>query len=189
MIKSGFQNSDSIKKRAQTSGEAAMLREIKKLADLLRENVRQYEDLEKIQKREWELCSRFVYGEYKECLEQKENLIQKIQALEQSRLKSLKKLARLTGISDPELTLSRLSALVAEPERSELLRIKDRLARLIHSTADQNRQIYELLLSSMELSRQSLVFLQRQIDPNQTYSHNGRMARESHHTRFTERSA
>lgn len=166
-----------------------MINEIKMLTDLLEKNIRRYEELRILQTEEWELCCRFDFDGYRNCLDRKNGLVFKIQELEVARLQVLKRLAQETGVPEGQLTLGKLASLVKEPFRSNLIAIKTRLSDLVKSTSGQNREIQEFLENSMEISRKSLLFLHRQIDPTQTYQSSGQMVKDGPTSGFCQKSA
>ena len=119
-----------------------------------------------------------VDSNHKELIEtsrKKENLFLKIRILEEQRLSVLEKLAQGLGQPSQDLTLSKLSQLVQEPQTTQLVDCHSTLLSLAQSIQEINLSNKELLTHSLDLVKGSLSLLSDLLSSNPVYYRTGKI--------------
>ena len=106
---------------------------------------------------------------------EKENLFLKIRILEEQRLSVLEKLAQDLGQPSQDLTLSKLSQLVPEPQSTQLVDCHSTFLSLAQSIQEINQSNKALLTHSLELVKGSLSLLNELLSSNPVYYRTGKM--------------
>ncbi len=110
-----------------------------------------------------------------EASREKENLFLKIRILEEQRLSVLEKLARNLGQPAQDLTLSKLSQLVQEPQSTQLVDCHSKFLSLAQSIQEINLSNKTLLTHSLDLVKGSLSLLGDLLSYNPVYYRTGKM--------------
>ena len=106
---------------------------------------------------------------------EKESLFLKIRILEEQRLTVIEKLAEDLGQSAQNLTLTKLSQLVEEPQSTQLADCHSRFLSLAQSIQEVNLSNKALLNHSLDLVRSSLTLLSDLMPSNPVYYKSGKM--------------
>lgn len=106
---------------------------------------------------------------------EKESLFLKIRILEEHRITVLEKLAEDLGQLAQNLTLTKLSQLVDEPQSTQLTDCHSRFLSLAQSIQEVSLGNKALLNHSLDLVRSSLALLSDLIPSNPVYYKSGRM--------------
>lgn len=106
---------------------------------------------------------------------EKESLFLKIRILEEQRLTILEKLAENLGQLAQNLTLTKLSQLVEEPQSTQLADCHSRFLSLTQSIHEVNLSNKALLNHSLDLVRSSLALLSDLMPSNPVYYKSGKM--------------
>jgi flagellar biosynthesis/type III secretory pathway chaperone len=106
---------------------------------------------------------------------EKESLFLKIRILEEQRLTILEKLAENLGQLAQNLTLTKLSQLVEEPQSTQLADCHSRFLSLAQSIQEVNLSNKALLNHSLDLVRSSLTLLSDLMPSNPVYYKSGKM--------------
>ena len=115
------------------------------------------------------------HEELNETSREKENLFLKIRILEEQRLSVLEKLARNLGQPAQDLTLSKLSQLVQEPQSTQLVDCHSTFLSLAQSIQEINLSNKALLTHSLDLVKGSLSLLSDFLSSNPVYYRTGKM--------------
>ena len=115
------------------------------------------------------------HNELIETSREKENLFLKIRILEEQRLSVLEKLAQGLGQTSQDLTLSKLSQLVQEPQSTQLVDCHSTFLSLAQSIQEINLSNKELLTHSLDLVKGSLSLLSDLLSSNPVYYRTGKM--------------
>ena len=115
------------------------------------------------------------HEELNETGREKENLFLKIRILEEQRLSVLEKLARNLGQLAQDLTLSKLSQLVQEPQSTQLVDCHSTFLSLAQSIQEINLSNKALLTHSLDLVKGSLSLLSDLLSSNPVYYRTGKM--------------
>ena len=115
------------------------------------------------------------HEELNETSREKENLFLKIRILEEQRLSVLEKLARNLGHPAQDLTLSKLSQLVQEPQSTQLVGCHSTFLSLAQSIQEINLSNKALLTHSLDLVNGSLSLLSDLLSSNPVYYRTGKM--------------
>jgi flagellar biosynthesis/type III secretory pathway chaperone len=113
--------------------------------------------------------------ELNETSREKETLFLKIRILEEQRISLLEKLAQELGQPSQELTLSKLSQLVREPQATQLGDCHSTFLSLAQSIQEINQSNKTLLTHSLDLLKGSLSLLSDLLSPNPVYYRTGKM--------------
>ena len=112
--------------------------------------------------------------ELNEATKEKENLLLKIQILEEQRQHMLEIVADSIGCPIQGLTLSKLSQLVEEPYSTRLKDCQSNLLALTQSIQEVNNSNKFLLMHSLKLVRDSLSLLDNLVAPIPVYCQTGK---------------
>ena len=112
--------------------------------------------------------------ELNEAGKEKENLLLKIQILEEQRQRRLEKVADSIGCPLQRLTLSRLSQLSKEPYSTRLKDCRSNLLALTQSIQEVNNSNKSLVMHSLKLVGSSLSLLDNLIAPLPVYYRTGK---------------
>ena len=115
------------------------------------------------------------HEELNETSREKENLFLKIRILEEQRLSVLEKLARNLGHPAQDLTLSKLSQLVQEPQSTQLVGCHSTFLSLAQSIQEINLSNKALLTHSLDLVNGSLSLLSDLLSSSPVYYRTGKM--------------
>lgn len=115
------------------------------------------------------------HEELNETSREKENLFLKIRILEEQRLSVLEKLARNLGHPARDLTLSKLSQLVQEPQSTQLVGCHSTFLSLAQSIQEINLSNKALLTHSLDLVNGSLSLLSDLLSSSPVYYRTGKM--------------
>ena len=115
------------------------------------------------------------HEELNETSREKENLFLKIRILEEQRLSVLEKLARNLGHPARDLTLSKLSQLVQEPQSTQLVDCHSTFLSLAQSIQEINLSNKALLTHSLDLVNGSLSLLSDLLSSSPVYYRTGKM--------------
>jgi len=113
--------------------------------------------------------------ELNETSREKENLFLKIRILEEQRISLLEKLAQELGQPSQDLTLSKLSQLVQEPQATQLGECHSTFLSLAQSIQEINQSNKTLLTHSLDLLKGSLSLLSDLLSSNPVYYRTGKM--------------
>jgi len=106
---------------------------------------------------------------------EKEDLLLKIQVLEEQKVGMLEDLAGLFGCCPEDLTMTGLSRLVDEPLSERLRGCRSNLLALTQGIREVNNTSKALLMHSSELVKESLSLINSLIASNSVYYRNGRI--------------
>ena len=148
---------------------------LKKLLGLLEEETCLYRTLLSILQKEKTAVVASQLEELNEAGKEKESLILKIRILEEQRLRVQGRLADSLGYEPQDLTLTKLSLLVGEPNSTRLKICYSNLLTLIPSIREVNQSNKSLLTHSLELVRGSLTLLNNFVASNAVYYRTGEM--------------
>ena len=112
--------------------------------------------------------------ELNEAAKEKENLLLKIQILEEQRQRMLERVADSIGCPLQGLTLSKLSQLIEEPYSTRLKECNSNLLSLIQSIQEVNNSNKSLIVHSLKLVGSSLSLLDSLIAPIPVYCRTGK---------------
>ncbi|MBT9438332.1 MAG: flagellar protein FlgN [Deltaproteobacteria bacterium] len=112
--------------------------------------------------------------ELNEAAKEKENLLLKIQILEEQRQRMLERVADSIGCPLQGLTLSKLSQLIEEPYSTRLKDCRSNLLALTQSIQDVNNSNKSLIVHSLKLVGSSLSLLDNLIAPIPVYCQTGK---------------
>jgi len=112
--------------------------------------------------------------ELNKATKEKENLLLKIQILEEQRQRMLERVADFIGCPLHGLTLSKLSQLIEEPYSTRLKECHSNLLSLIQSIQEVNNSNKSLIVHSLKLVRGSLSLLDNLIAPIPVYCRTGK---------------
>ena len=115
------------------------------------------------------------HEELSETSREKENLFLKIRILEEQRLSILESLARNLGHPAQDLTLSKLSQLVQEPQSTQLVGCHSTFLSLAQSIQEINLSNKALLTHSLDLVNGSLSLLGDLLSSSPVYYRTGKM--------------
>jgi hypothetical protein len=106
-------------------------------------------------------------------MRRKENISLRIKAVEETRLKVLAAISKVSGVEQSELNLNKITELASAPFKDKLNEIKDGLRGVIDKTDDLNRINRGLIEKLLRLNYESATHLQGLLEPSQTYVRRG----------------
>ena len=148
---------------------------LNELLGLLEGEIRLYDSLLLALQKEKRAVVDSNLEELNEANRKKESLFLKIRILDEQRLTILEKLADKLGQPAQNLTLTKLSQLVEEPQSTQLADCRSRLLSLAQSIQEVNLSNKALLNHSLDLVRSSLTLLSDLMPSNPVYYRTGKM--------------
>jgi flagellar biosynthesis/type III secretory pathway chaperone len=148
---------------------------IDRLALVLSQSVRRYEELLALLQHEKEAAIDSDASQLSDVVEQKTELMAVLAALEKKRSRLLQSLAGSLGIPQHGLTLSALSLSLPADESLRINRLSASLRSLaakVQRANDENRQ---LVLHCLDLVRSALGFFQQMLHPASVYGASGQV--------------
>lgn len=109
------------------------------------------------------------------CLNEKEDLITKIRSAGERRLELQERLAAIYGHADQKITLTKFSQMIKEPYAASIEAACLNIADLTKRIRKANRGNTELLASSLEIVRGSLMLLNNLTPSNGVYQRSGKI--------------
>jgi flagellar biosynthesis/type III secretory pathway chaperone len=107
--------------------------------------------------------------------EQKEAVLKGLRELESRRAEETKRLAVMLGLSQKEMTLSRLAEHLADKDADRLVSAGEKLTQTLSHIRTKNRSNSRLIKGSLGFVSDSLQMLQNLKRPSSTYHSNGQM--------------
>jgi len=152
----------------------SLARHISEMADILSRNIELYEQMaEQLEKERHDFVSHSVENLNKN-LKRKETIVLKLTALEDTRQRVIRAVAKVLEVDKKELTLVKLIELATDPLKEQLANLRQKLKVVIEKTNELNYFNRGLIERLMKLNYNAAEQLQNLIEPDETYARHGK---------------
>lgn len=154
----------------------SLTKHINDLADILFRNVELYEEMAGQLEEERLAFQSHSIDNLDKNLKQKETIILKIKALEETRQRVMSALGKAARLDPKQLTFSRLLELAADPLKDRLSAIRQSLREKIEKTNELNSFNRGLIERLIRINYDAAAHLQNLLEPEETYARQGMAA-------------